>query len=440
MHTCVRLLRAAAFFFATRTLVCFLLFMGLLPFFLSLYLCADIWGLCVCTITPDTGQLQNHLARAHVHVCVACLKSGQPRCAPLQFGCMPLIRLFCDAAGSIRLFDPAFLDNFEDYVLQSSGLMPVGGASWETLRQLAKDAAMLASRGLEPSTQAKYELNLKHVVTIHPDLIPMDSTGKLMMFFSTLKGTSEGKVKSYRSAIAALHRIRGWAPPPFEAGVVKAFWDGLLKSCNNQVVGKEPITKQQFTDMVLHWLNKQSTAGMRNAFVAVMQFYGMRRISEVLALTRDQIEDLGEGKGVVIRVTRSKNDRFGRGMEVPIPDKSKEGIPLGQIIRVFLHHTRDLQGVLLRASSGKHGWSPEPLSRDTWNTAVKDAFKVLYPGLPTKNFSSHSFRKGGFTAARQAGMPHDCSIDIIGHKQGGDAYLAYLKRPREEKMQWIAQI
>lgn len=343
--------------------------------------------------------------------------------------------------GPVSLLDAARLEGF---ILQSAGLAPTDGCSWEDLHRMAKDAVTLTSQGLADTTKSKYEFNLKHVVTIHPCLLPMNSAGKIMVFFSTLKGSNWSKVCSYRSAISALHRYRNWHAPPFDEPIVQAFLQGLQKSCNNRVVGKIPISKEEMTALVTHWFLKQSNNGYRNAFLAVVQFYGMRRISEVLALTREQIIDLGVGNGFVIRVDRQKNDKYGRGMEVPLPEHTTDNIPIGPIIRQFLLVTQNVQGILVRASRGKHQWNEKDtgvMDRGVWNTAIKDAYKVLWPDRPdTSLISSHSFRKGGFTAARQAGMPHDCAIDVIGHSPGSDAWLAYLKRPRAEKMMWVARM
>ena len=114
---------------------------------------------------------------------------------------------------------------------------------------------------------------------------------------------------------------------------------------------------------------------------------------------------------------------------------------LQKIIRHLVALTAGLQGPIVRASRGPRAWAedPVPLSRSAWNRAIKVAIKIVRPGLGLDRLSSHSFRKGGFTAAREAGMPIDCAIDVIGHICT-DTWQAYCFRKLDDTRAWVARI
>lgn len=187
---------------------------------------------------------------------------------------------------------------------------------------------------------------LKHVLKVHPDLLPMDNQGKVMIFFATQAGKKWGSVQAYKSAVSAIHRLRGWAPPPFDE--LGPFFVGLKKRCDNTVQGKEAISAHLMLNLSYYWVKTGTLAALRNNFTAVVQFYAMRRVSEVLALTREQIVDKGVGQGFVLSIVRQKNDPYGRGMDIPLPEVTAGGVPVGLIFRAFLASTASLQGQLVR--------------------------------------------------------------------------------------------
>ena len=112
-----------------------------------------------------------------------------------------------------------------------------------------------------------------------------------------------------------------------------------------------------------------------------------------------------------------------------------------EIIRHFLALTEGLEGPIVRATRGKTSWhvDPVPFSRAGWNKAIKEAIKAVRPDTDVQRLSSHSFRKGGFTAAREAGMPIDIAIDVIGH-QCTDSWQAYCFRKLDDTRAWVSKL
>ena len=110
------------------------------------------------------------------------------------------------------------------------------------------------------------------------------------------------------------------------------------------------------------------------------------------------------------------NDQYGEGSVVNIPEHTSNGAPVAAVIRLFLRicptEGPAFQGYHKKAWVHKH----RPLSASAWNKELRAALRVCCPDINLKRISSHSLRKGGFSAAKAAGMSHECALRIIGHK------------------------
>ena len=189
--------------------------------------------------------------------------------------------------------------------------------------------------GYAPSTQLKYD-GLLNAVRLEETIygvsdffLPMNSPQKVVLFFSGQEGNKWSKVESFRSAITAWHRVRLLPDPPLHVSFLKPFWHGLRKTCDNIRQASKPINKALVYDLCRHWLQKDTHAGARDAFYASIQFFGMRRQGEVSVIQHDDLEDQGEGNGFNLRIRRAKNDPYGRGLLVPLPEITADGFPLG---------------------------------------------------------------------------------------------------------------
>jgi hypothetical protein len=303
------------------------------------------------------------------------------------------------------------------------------------LFDLAAAAAKLECDGLAVGTQKNYANALRNLTDVHPGLLPMDSIQKIKIAFTAFAGSHWSKIETLRSAVAAYHRDYGLPMPEFDSPYLARYWRGLRKSCINVVKGKEPISKAQFETLVRYWWSKGTPAGFRNAIVACLQFYLMRRVSEVLNMQRSQVTDLGVGKGLVFEILRQKNDPFGRGMKVPLPESTKDGMPLGQMLRYYMSLVPHWCP-LVASTRGKY-FAATQFTRDAWNRAIREALEACFPGIDRTGISSHSFRKGGCTRALQVDMPQDCMIDVAGWNSA-ESWMAYGKRPLEERQAFIA--
>ena len=322
---------------------------------------------------------------------------------------------------------------------------PLAGAlSDPHLSLLATSAARLVSSALEPGTAAKYARDIARVQRCAPDLLPMASTPLVMLYFASLQGGHWAAVSAARSAISEWHRARLLLPPPFTSPHLTAFWRGLQKSCINRVQGASPLPKHTLVALLRHWCSLLTLAALRNAFIAVVQFYGMRRISEVLALCRNSLSPGPGGQGFVLSIARQKNDPFGRGMDVALPEcTSDPPVPVGSIIRSFLAATSFLPPhlPLVRPTvPGGRVWGVGTFSRNAWNQILYQTLALLAPAdSASLRLSSHSLRKGGATAAVQAGLPHDVLVDTAGWNSS-HSWLSYAQRPLAARQAALASL
>lgn len=293
--------------------------------------------------------------------------------------------------------------------------------------------------GLAQTTVTRYQTILDNFdKDVREVVLPMDEEWKVTAFFAAYAGRHWSMVEAAKAAVTWWHRTNRIEMFPLDSPFLSIFWRGLKKTCVNIVKGKAPIAKEHFRVLVEHWINKRTLCGLRDAFIASIQFYAMRRVSEALNLRRDQIRDQGSDNGIVLVINRQKNDPYGRGMEVPLPEITDDGFPLGVLIRRYCE-VAPPEGPFIPVTRGRLGWGEKPLTPDAWNRAIRTA--ITSCGLPvaTPDISSHSFRKGGCTRALQINMPQDCIMDIAGWNDP-NSMLSYGKRTANEKKRFIAML
>lgn len=311
----------------------------------------------------------------------------------------------------------------------------------DTLRALARRARELERQAIEPSTRRRYAAVLKDINRWGP-LFPLDTRQKVRLYFATFaeqrrKWTA---VTNARVALRRLHKERGLRPPPFDHDRLADFWRGLRKACDNTQGGQDAIDPERLRKVLTGWLTRGTNSALRNAFVAAVQFWGLRRISEVTALTRRDITAMQDGSYTLL-VRKQKNDPFGYGQRVPIPAVAHDNFQVGTILRRFLEATRGLpdDSPLVRTTV-REKWDTKVLANDAFNRALRQALlKAGEDPLRITQLSSHSLRKGGFTALARAGVPQDCAQRLIGHSSARSG-RTYLKRPFDDLRAAVTKI
>lgn len=151
-------------------------------------------------------------------------------------------------------------------------------------------------------------------------------------------------------------------------------------------------------------LNLDSTLGKRDQLVIVLGFALMARRSELAAL---RIADVSETRhGIVVRIRTSKTDKNSEGAKVAVPPADDPLIDPVGLTRAWKHllAARGItSGPLIRAVD-RHGNPGGAIKPALVGDIVRRlARKAALPDA--SEYSAHSLRAGGLTAALQAGVP-----------------------------------
>lgn len=281
---------------------------------------------------------------------------------------------------------------------------------------------------------------------------------QVRIYFTTFEGKRWTAVENARNAVNRFHKENHWRAPPFWHPRLTDFWRGLRKQCNNTKGGQAAVGQNLIRKVVRQWSAQGTLDAVRNAFMATAQYWGVRRFDEVRQptagpghvqpdttsartthtsgsdthgttrqvrnLRRVHINKRKDG-GYTLTVVKQKNDPNKVGQRVPLPATAHDGFKISRVFDAFLRATSTLDGsssLSRTTSQGGRSWSSRTLTNSAWNRALRKAFEEA--GVPAKHLrrlSSHSLRKGGYTALIRAGVPADCAQQLIGHKSPASA-------------------
>ena len=267
------------------------------------------------------------------------------------------------------------------------------------------------------STVARYNQSLASCVlsaerSVGECLLPCRSDVHLMFLFVSLDKGSWSKITTLKAAVRAWHLDRDLLTE-FEAcwtNRARLFWQGLKKRADHtrrQV--KRAISLSELLGLQTARLSISSPAGLRDAALAGVAFFGIRRISEVLMLARSDFQKSGDCYSVWIR--QQKNDPCGRGMHCWIPSLPH----LQACCPVALLDSWFQLWDATWGSSDAHVFcvtnqkEAKPISADSWRKVISNHFKT------DSAVGTHSLRKGG-----ASWFKHETSLaDDIVQSQGG---------------------
>ena len=266
-------------------------------------------------------------------------------------------------------------------------------------QQLIAKATNILNSGWETSTSKTYEQRLRVSVhgaehTVDSELLPVDTSDKLIILFTTMAGMPWSTVRLNKAAVRAWHSCRGLLSVFDEAWDDKAlhFWKGLKKHCINVPGRKRALDVEELAAFVQSRLSADTPAGIRDAAMGVFCFFGVRRASEGILLLRSEISVHNSHLEAFIR--RQKNDPAGRGQRCWIPRGAPLAVGLNpaQIIERWIawwderFPEQPTDAPLFCVTRGD---VPKALSYDSWRKAGKSGLSEA------ADVSTHSFRRGG---------------------------------------------
>ena len=202
---------------------------------------------------------------------------------------------------------------------------------------------------------------------------------------------------------------------------------------------KEPLPLG-LLQLLVGWLYRtglqqaeRATACTQDACWLVVGFFGMLRRSELAALTVGNVRLL-EGGGAEIFIARSKTDQRGEGAWVCLAERSGSKVPIGRILRRHVAEA-ERQGASaaqpLFTRQARWEGTAAPWAVGAFTTRLRTLLTDLQrdvPGLSVDvmQLSSHSLRRGGATAAANAGVGVE---DIKAHgRWRSNAVEVYIRR------------
>jgi integrase len=281
-----------------------------------------------------------------------------------------------------------------------------------------------------PGTYKAYETTLRLNVgdaefAVEAELLPMDSESKFMTAFARLDGQPWATVRLLKSAVRAWH-ISAQCLAAFEASWTDntlRFWQGLKRRAAHGTKPKQPVSEAELDSFCTARLAHGTPAGLRDAATAAMDFYGVRRCSEHIALLRSDVSFRPGPPGerhVELFISKQKNDPCGKGMTCVVPERASKGhlcphLLLRRWAAVWdsMYGSGDPKRPFFCVSNKDE---PKHTSYDSWRKTVAKHFE-------NQDLGTHSFRKGGAHWYRQvAGVPDEAI-----QEQGGWASAATMK-------------
>lgn len=222
------------------------------------------------------------------------------------------------------------------------------------------------------------------------------------------------------SAISQAHTAAGLPRFSVLDEPLRSVWAGIRRVHGVAQHGKAPVVTTDIKAMVAQL--PESLLGLRDRALLLIGFAGAFRRSELVGLTREDVQITSEG--LTIRLRRSKTDQEGAGRVVGIPYGShRETCPV-RSLQAWLEASGITEGPLFR-SINRHGQMQlGALSDKAVALIVKRWAEAA--GLDPAQYGGHSLRAGLATAAAQAGVAERVIMAQTGHKSA-DMVRRYIR-------------
>ena len=182
-----------------------------------------------------------------------------------------------------------------------------------------------------------------------------------------------------------------------------------------------PLTKDILNKLVEVCGN--DLKGLRNKLLLQLGYETMRRRSEIVSFTFEDIQRLPNSR-VALHLRHSKTDQFGEGKLIPISTELYELITQWQRF-ANLHEGKILRGLFRKGQKIRESLS---------GTSVSKILKELQQqaGLKVNNLSGHSFRVGAAIDLLEKGYSLE-KIMLIGGWKSETTALRYLRNWQDWK-------
>jgi integrase len=236
-------------------------------------------------------------------------------------------------------------------------------------------------------------------------------------------------------SISWAHRIAGLSSPTTSIIVAETL-NGLKRKLAKPAVPKDPFSLQNIIS-IINIMDPLSLKDVRNTAMIVLGFYALLRVDELRSLRGSCV--ILHSTHLELSISQSKCDQLRQGSTVVIAKLGGINCPVVLLLRYLsaagIVLTEDMY-VFRRICAYSEGFqlvkSDIPLSYSLIRDAVK--FKASQIGLDKKNFSTHSMRSGGASAAA-AGSANERLLQRHGRWATAQSRNRYVKDSLEARLE-----
>jgi integrase len=281
--------------------------------------------------------------------------------------------------------------------------------SMDTVSERSK---FYASKSISPRTKKLYETDWHAFVlwsrSTDRQFLPA-SPETVSAYFAELadRGRRCSTIARKATSISVMHAAAKY-PSPCKSEIVGRVLRGIRREHGTAVQKTRPISWFELKKMVS--MCDTSIMGRRDAAMLSLGWSGALRRSELIALNCGDIEFTDEG--MILQIRKSKSDQEGSGYEIGIPRTGQPICPVEIMSTWFERRTNKGNDSPLFPNLGiasrKLWWVPDGnflkrLSDRMVSLIVKQY--AHFAGLPTKNLSAHSLRRGFATECGAHALP-----------------------------------
>ena len=223
-------------------------------------------------------------------------------------------------------------------------------------------------------------------------------------------GTIRRRVASLRSVFKLMKK-----PDPTGQPEVVLALKRLHRKLGRHQKQATPLTKDILNHLVAVCGN--DLRGLRNKLLLHLGYETMRRRSEIISFTFEDIQQLPRGR-VALHLRHSKTDQFGEGKLIPISTE------LYELINQWQRYSKLHEGKILRGFFRNGQRVRESLSGTSVSKILKELQKKA--GIEINHLSGHSFRVGAAIDLLEKGYSLE-KIMVIGGWKSETTTIKYLR-------------
>lgn len=281
------------------------------------------------------------------------------------------------------------------------------------LSQIADAAHDFLSQAKSANTKRAYRAGWKHFAAWCQShrLMPMPATPEtVMLYLSDMAATHKTSTLTLHvSAISQAHQLAGHESPTHTA-TVRTLLAGIRRTKGTAPETKTAALTEDIRSMVA--ATPDSPKGSRDRALLLVGFAGAFRRSELVGLSQEDIELVGEG--LVVTLRKSKTDQESHGRKVAIPYGSNPDTCPVRALQAWLKVSGIASGPLFRALTTDGRVRPGRLCDRVVALVVKRYAAAC--GRDARQFAGHSLRAGLATSAAIAGVSERSIMNQTGHR------------------------